>query len=98
MEKQFRQNVDPHIENQNLQSVWNSIVCKKIHNTLISSTNSPPELARLLAISSPDASCWLKALPCSSLGLKLNANQIRFAVGMRIGCDLCKTHTCRCGV
>ena len=36
--------------------------------------------------------------PCSSLGLRMDDTAIRVAVGLRLGCTLCKPHNCHhCG-
>ena len=40
---------------------------------------------------------WLNALPCQSLGLKLNNSQLRISVGLRLGTLLCVEHFCVCG-
>jgi hypothetical protein len=39
----------------------------------------------------------LKALPISAIGLKLNNDAVRIAVGLRIGANLCEPHVCQCG-
>ena len=42
---------------------------------------------------------WLDALPVSSLGLCMDNNTVRVAVGLRLGSPLCCPHTCHhCGV
>ena len=51
----------------------------------------------------PDAvsrsGAWLNALPVSSLGLRMDNNTVRVAVGLRLGSPLCRPHTCHhCGV
>ena len=40
---------------------------------------------------------WLKALPISAIGLRLDNETVRIAVGTRLGCNLCTPHTCVCG-
>jgi hypothetical protein len=51
--------------------------------------------ARLKAISSPNASDWLNALPAHNLGLKLNNEEIRLATALRLGIQCCQPHLCR---
>ena len=52
----------------------------------------------LLATSSKESGAWLNALPISSLGLKMDNDTFRIAVGLRLGSSLCRTHTCcHCG-
>ena len=45
-----------------------------------------------------ESGAWLNALPISSLGLRMDNNTIRVAVGLRLGSSLCRPHTCHhCG-
>ena len=53
--------------------------------------------ARLLAVSSNNASDFLYALPISSLGLKLADSTMRIACALRLGSQMCQTHKCPCG-
>jgi hypothetical protein len=39
----------------------------------------------------------LSALPCAPLGLALDNNAVRIAVGLRLGTPLCHSHQCVCG-
>ena len=56
------------------------------------------KLARLLAVASPGAGDWLKALPAASLGLKLDNQKFRICVALRLGEKCCQPHSCRlCG-
>ena len=45
----------------------------------------PVNRPRLLASLSPNSGAWLQALPCSSLDLRLGNNELRVAVGHRLG-------------
>ena len=52
----------------------------------------------LLAASAKESVAWLNALPISSLGLKMDIDTIRIAVGLGLGSSICRPHTCRhCG-
>ena len=57
----------------------------------------PVNRARLLASLAPGSGAWLQALPCSSLGLRLGNNELRIAVGLRLGAPLVRAHKCVCG-
>ena len=54
--------------------------------------------ARFLAVAAPHSGDWLNALPISTCGLRLDNETIRIAVGLRLGCKLCESHQCPCGV
>ena len=54
--------------------------------------------ARLLAATKKETGAWLHALPISSLGLRMDDEILRVAVGLRLGVTLCHPHSCQlCG-
>ena len=54
--------------------------------------------ARLLAVTTKESGAWLNVLPVSSLGLRMDDESIRVAVGLRLGTPLCQSHSCNlCG-
>ena len=54
--------------------------------------------ARLLAASVAESGAWLNTLPISSLGLRMDDNTVRVAVGLHLGVSLCHPHSCiHCG-
>ena len=40
---------------------------------------------------------WLNVVPCKNLGLKLDDQQLRISIGLRLGANICNAHTCHCG-
>ena len=39
---------------------------------------------------------WLNVVPCKNLGLKLDCQQLRISIGLRLGANICVAHTCHC--
>jgi len=76
------------------QSSWDCLVVESELNRLISSSH---DRARLLAVSAEHSSDWLHALPISSCGLRLSDEDVRVAVGLRLGTSICQPHQCPCG-
>ena len=55
--------------------------------------------AHFLAVANPASGAWLNALPIVSLGLRMDDEVVRVAVGLRFGFNLCRPHQCiLCGV
>ena len=81
----------------NSQKSWDNIIAKTVHSELLANSSSLQDKARLLAVSAPHSGDWLKALPISSCGLRLDDEAVRVAVGLRLGTTLCEPHTCICG-
>ena len=40
---------------------------------------------------------WLNVVPCKNLGLKLDDQQLRISIGLRLGANICVAHKCHCG-
>ena len=50
-----------------------------------------------LVIQGKFGSQWLNVVPCKYLGLKLDDQQLRISIGLRLGANICVAHTCHCG-
>ena len=80
-----------------LQRNWDGPVVKSHFNSLLSSAD-PKGKTRLLACQQKESGAWLSAPPTSALGLRMVNDTIRVAVGLRLGAQLCATHSCpHCG-
>ena len=64
---------------------------------LLSLCQSNLDKARILAVSAPHAGDWLLAIPLANCGLLLENEELRIAVGIRIGAPVCLPHECVCG-
>jgi Reverse transcriptase (RNA-dependent DNA polymerase) len=80
-----------------LQKSWDAPVVASSFEILLNAAPDQYSKARLRAVSSPHAGDWLKAIPSSSLGLRLDNEGMRIAIGLRLGTNLCAPFTCACG-
>jgi hypothetical protein len=78
------------------QRSWDDGTCQALSTHLLELAG-PVDRARLLASSSPGSGAWLQAFPCANLGLRLGKDELRVAVGLRLGVPLVRAHRCRCG-
>ena len=78
------------------QRAWDEPIVKDDINHLFA-TASQRDKSRLLAVTSSHSGDWLHALPIASCGLRLENEDIRVAVGLRLGAALCQAHQCPCG-
>ena len=69
------------------QCAWDEPIVKDDINHLFA-TASHRDKSRLLAVTSSHSGDWLQALPIASCGLRLENEEIRFAVGLRLGAAL----------
>ena len=79
------------------QQAWDKAVTEAEFSVLVNCYTDTIHKARLLAAAAPHSGDWLHTLPIASCGLHLNDDSVRIAVGLRLGCVLCQTHTCQCG-
>jgi len=76
------------------QKEWDFLFTDKAWKGLLESTNAPRDRARLLASRAPHSGDWMLAPPVTALGLRLSDEEVRIAVGMRLGTILCEPHLC----
>jgi len=78
------------------QRAWDDGISSAICSSLLVQAGSVDQ-ARLRASIAPGSGSWLQALPCANLGLRLGSEELRIAVGLRIGAPLVRAHRCVCG-
>ena len=80
------------------QKAWDAPCIRATYDTLLDESPDASTRARLLAVATKESGAWLSALPVSSLGLRMDDDVIRVAVGLRLGAPLCEPHHCQhCG-
>ena len=80
------------------QKLWDSVRCKVTAEALLQSASSDEDCARLLVVSTKESGAWLHALPITTLGLRMDDESVRIAVGLRLGTAICGPHQCcHCG-
>ena len=80
------------------QKAWDAPKVSAIADTLLKEAPDAVSRSRLLAATTKESGAWLNALPVTSLGLRMDNNTVRIAVGLRLGSPLCRPHTCHhCG-
>ena len=80
------------------QKNWDLPKVLEAAGSLLEKAPDTQSRARLLAASNKESGAWLNTLPVSSLGLRMDDDTIRVAVGLRLGIPLCHPHKCSlCG-
>ena len=88
---------EPDTVRASVQKAWDApIVCWRREEVLQSAQDQAGR-ARLLAVAAPHSGDFLHALPCSSVGTRLDDTSLRIAVSLRLGASICAPHTCVCG-
>ena len=74
------------------QRAWDAPKIKATVDFLLESAANDLTKVRLLALSCPEPGAWLNALPLSYIGLRMDDDVIRIAVGLCLGLALCHPH------
>ena len=77
------------------QKSWDYARTSLIARRLLDEAESVEERSRLLAVSTRESGAWLRALPLSALGLRMDDDTVRVAVGLRLGTPVCGPHRCQ---
>ena len=64
------------------------------YRNLLETAPDAPARARLLAARAKESGAWLQALPVSSLGLRMDKEVVRVALGLHLEVTLCHPHVC----
>ena len=80
------------------QKSWDDAGAQALAQQLLEGASDEVCRARLLASAAKESGSWLHALPISSLGLRMDDDSVRIAVGLRLGVPICGPHSCHhCG-
>ena len=75
------------------QKAWDTPLVHGCFSSLIQNVE-PREKARLLATHQKESGAWLSVPPVTTLGLRMDNDSIRVAIGIRLGVSLCEPHNC----
>ena len=77
---------------------WDAPSVQESAASLLSTASDARSRPRLLAVSTKESGAWLKTPPISSMGLRMDDESLRIAIGLRLGCQLCLPRVCaHCG-
>ena len=79
------------------QNVWDTVASTSVYNDILTRCPGDVDQARLKAANSRHAGDWINDPPIASVGLRLSDEEIRVAVGYRLGSSICQPHQCACG-
>jgi hypothetical protein len=79
------------------QKAWDMPLVDVAAQRLLSTAPNQVGLARLIAVTAPQAGAFLHAIPCAPIGTRLDDTSLRIAIALRLGAPVCAPHTCVCG-
>ena len=74
------------------QKAWDNISIMSTFQRLFDNAEDEEDRARLLAVTTKESGAWLRALPVTALGLPMDDNTVRVAVGLRLGTRVWTTY------
>ena len=83
----------PSEANSSKQKAWDRPIIESTFSSLMANCN-PTSKARLLAAQRKESGAWLSAPPVTALGLRMDDESVRVAVGLRVSAPLCRPHQC----
>ena len=67
------------------QKAWDAPSVQETYQAILASSADPRSHARILATATKESSVWLNALPISAIGIRMDDEVVRVAVGLRLG-------------
>ena len=74
------------------ETAWLALPHTHTCDSLLEKAETVSDLSRLQAVSARESGAWLKALPITSLGLRMDDVTVRVALALRLGADICLPH------
>jgi len=75
---------------------WDELLYDHHFSALLNSASDAKTKACLLSVASSESGAWLGALPVPFLGIKLDDESLRIALGLRLGVPIVVEHKCVC--
>uniref|UniRef100_A0A8D8ZUA8 Uncharacterized protein n=2 Tax=Cacopsylla melanoneura TaxID=428564 RepID=A0A8D8ZUA8_9HEMI len=83
-------------EEKTQQRQWDAIILKlKIEQEVV--FEDPVDVARMKALQNKESGAWLNVYPSKNIGTLLNDQSFQICIGQRLGCNICRKFTCKCG-
>ena len=82
------------VDDTKRQKSWFQPVLDARQAALLEQHNDAANIARIHGVACPGAGAWLNALPSTTLGLLMSAEEFRIATALRLGAPVSSTHAC----